>query len=187
MASASASNSSVKCVYCGEQHFSVSCLKIRSAREHKAVLLRSGRCFNCLKTNHKSKECNSSRTCRHCGRKNHQSICESNDPPSANKGHDRSNEVGALPQNVANGGHNEQNKGTVTTNSASLVKNQQTVLLQTAHALASANPGGSTVCVRILFDSGSQLSYVTERLRAQLGLRQTRIEKLHLNTFGNDG
>ena len=58
-------NSSIKCVYGGEQHFSASCLKIRSARECKAVLLRSGRCFNCLKTNHRSKECNSSRTCCH--------------------------------------------------------------------------------------------------------------------------
>jgi len=67
------------------------------------------------------------------------------------------------------------------------LKNQQTVLLQTAYAMAFATPGGATVCVRILFYSSSQLSYVTEKLQAQLGLKQTRIEKLHLNTFGNDG
>ena len=99
----------------------------------------------------------------------------------------RSGDVSALPHNAANGGRNEHDERTVTTNSVSLVKNQQTVLLQTAHALAFSNPSGSTVCIRILFDSGSQLSYVTERLRAQLGLKQTKIEKLHLNTFGNDG
>jgi len=103
------------------------------------------------------------------------------------QGHGRPSDVSALPRNVTNGGHNERDEETVTTNSASLVKDRQTVLLQTAHALAFAKPGGSTVCVRILFDSGSQLSYVTERLRAQLGLKQTRIEKLHLNTFGNGG
>jgi len=58
------------------------------------------------------------------------------------------------------------------------------VLLQTAWAVASSAPGSSGVTVRILFDSGSQLSYVTERLKGQLRLKSVKIEKLHLNTFG---
>ena len=61
------------------------------------------------------------------------------------------------------------------------------ILLQTAHAMASATAGGTSVPVRVLFDNGSQLSYVTERLQRQLNLKPTRIEKLHLNTFGRDG
>lgn len=46
---------------------------------------------------------------------------------------------------------------------------------------------GSSVPVRVLFDSGSQLSYVTERLQDRLRLKPIRIEKLHLNTFGTRG
>ena len=44
------------------------------------------------------------------------------------------------------------------TNITSVSKNNQTVLLQTAHAVALASPNGPSVPVRVLFDSGSQLS-----------------------------
>ena len=59
-------------------------------------------------------------------------------------------------------------------------------MLQTAHAMVSATPDGPSVPVRILFDNGSQLSYVTEALQRQLGLKLVKIEKLHLNTFGHN-
>ena len=49
-----AQNSSVQCVYCNEAHYSASCKRVTGSQEHKEILLRSGRCFNCLKTNHKS-------------------------------------------------------------------------------------------------------------------------------------
>jgi len=41
--------------------------------------------------------------------------------------------------------------------------------------------------VYVLFDSGSQLSYISEKLQCQLKIKPTRIEKLHLNTFGTAG
>ena len=44
----------------------------------------------------------------------------------------------------------------------------------------------SMCTVRILFDSGSHLSYVTEGLQHQLNFKQNRIEKLYLNTLGSD-
>ena len=42
------------------------------------------------------------------------------------------------------------------------------------------------VPVRILLDSGSQRSYVTEQLKEKLGLDSLRTETLNLNTFGDD-
>ena len=48
------SSGKVQCVYCGKDHFSASCSKISSITDHKSILLKSGRCFNCLRTNHKS-------------------------------------------------------------------------------------------------------------------------------------
>ena len=53
----------------------------------------------------------------------------------------------------------------VTVNATTSTKNHKTVLLQTAHAIALADPNGPSVPVRILFDIGSQLSYVMERLQ----------------------
>ena len=171
-----ASGSSVRCVYCHEAHYSASCTKFQTPRERKEILIKSGRCFNCLKANHKSRECESLKTCRHCKRKHHQSICDKANPSDSNSSD------GQIPNNA------QSNDGTLTsTNTTNVSKNRQVILLQTAHARASASAGGASVPVRVLFDNGSQLSYVTERLQRQLNLKPTRIEKLHLNTFGCDG
>ena len=39
--------------------------------------------------------------------------------------------------------------------------------------------------VRVLFDSGSQCSYIIKRFQSQLQLKTIQGEKLYLNTFGN--
>ena len=41
--------------------------------------------------------------------------------------------------------------------------------------------------VRILFDSGSKRSYITNELKEKLDLKPTKQETLHLNTFGEEG
>ena len=59
-----------------------------------------------------------------------------------------------------------------------------TVLLQTASAVARNEDGSKTTRVKILFDSGSQRSYVSDNLKSRLGLKSTKTKTLHLNTFG---
>jgi len=71
-----AGNGKVQCVYCNGEHYSASCEKVRGLKERRELLLKSGRCFNCLKNNHKSKDCSSQRNCRYCHKCHHQSICE---------------------------------------------------------------------------------------------------------------
>ena len=66
----------VQCAFCNEEHFSASCQKVTRVSKRKEILLKYDRCFTCLKPNHKLRECNSTKTCRHCHRKHHQSICE---------------------------------------------------------------------------------------------------------------
>ena len=61
------------------------------------------------------------------------------------------------------------------------------MLLQTARAVASDDNSGRSVNVRILFDIGSQRSYVTDALVRHLNLKPLRKEKLQLNTFGEPG
>ena len=41
------------------------------------------------------------------------------------------------------------------------------------------------VPIRILLDSGSQLSYITKTLKERLGLESIQKERLHVNTFGS--
>ena len=57
------------------------------------------------------------------------------------------------------------------------------VLLQTATAIARNEDGSKSTQVKILFDSGSQRSYVTDDLKSKLGLKSAKTEMLHLNKF----
>ena len=59
-------------------------------------------------------------------------------------------------------------------------------MLQTATAIATSEDGSKSIPVRILFDNGNQRSYVTDRIKARLGLTATSTETLHLNTFGEN-
>ena len=62
-------------------------------------------------------------------------------------------------------------------------KSKGCVLLQTATAVAINEDQSKSTTVRVLFDSGSQRSYITDGVRRKLGLKSTNIETLHLNTF----
>ena len=146
-----------------------------SSKPRKGILLRSGQCFNCLKTNHKSQDCGSTRICRHCNRKHHQSICEQVYLAGSNPGN-----------NTETSDNGSNSEAISSTNTSSVTKSQRTILLQTAHTLAFAEPSSPAVQVHILLDSGSQLSYITERLQCHLSLKHTKFEKLHLNTFGSN-
>ena len=68
-----------------------------------------------------------------------------------------------------------------------MAKESKLVLLQTVRALASNDTGSKSVNVRILFDTGSHTSYVTDSLVRQLNLKPQKREKLQLNTFGEPG
>ena len=73
---------------------------------------------------------------------------------------------------------------TVMTSSYNKMLKNQTVLLQTARAVAISSIGA--IPVRLLLDNGSQLSYITTSLQSKLKLESLRKERLHLNTFGSD-
>jgi hypothetical protein len=58
------------------------------------------------------------------------------------------------------------------------------VMLQTATAIATNEDGSKSTKVKILFDSGSQRSYITDCLKSRLNIKAKKTETLHRNTFG---
>ena len=58
-------------------------------------------------------------------------------------------------------------------------------MLQRAQAVALNEQNQKSIAIRILFDSGSQRTYITENLRDKLNLKPTRQGRLYLNTFGD--
>ena len=155
----------IKCAFCQNEHYSASCDVVREIAQRRNILERDKRCLNCLRFGHNAKECQNPKTCRHCQERHHQSICSLLDQPRPK------------PRDVPT----EETKITTTTVGS---KAKGTVLLQTAKAMAFNEDNSKSTQVRILFDNGSQRSYVTSDLKSRLNLNPIKTETLHLNTFG---
>ena len=158
----------IQCVYCNGQHYSASCDKIVSFETRKKILGESGRCFTCLRKGHQARSCTNLRKCRHCSGNHHQSICSRNKTPENS-------------ETITT--ENDPPKETKTTTTAARLC-KETVLLQTARAFAKN--GARSIPVRVLFDTGSQRSYITNSVQAKLKLEPIKKETLHLNTFGDN-
>ena len=168
-------SSVIKCVYCEAPHYSASCAKVTDTKLRRNILFESKRCFKCLKPGHQVKDCRKPNGCRSCGGHHHQSICS-----NASIGSKR--ETNAEESNKQER-DNEEKPATRTT----CAKTKENVLLQTATATALNEDGSKSTTVRILFDTGSQRSYITDNLKTRLGLKTTKTKTLQLNTFGEKG
>ena len=145
--------------------------------------MRDRRCFMCLKKSHRASKCERTTNCRKCNKRHHQSICNLNkvqqerDPNSSEKSTQQHSP--AKDRTVETGSEN-----TATFSVANFVT-RSAVVLQTATAIARETNSSKTVPVRILFDGGSQRSYITKNLRDRLGLNAKKTETLNLSTFGD--
>ena len=166
----------IQCAYCGAPHYSASCDKVVSPRDRRDVLLKAGKCFNCLRSNHKVKNCRNKHSCRNCQGRYHHSICE------VQRENPRSPNSLSVPVSQTND-TNVKASNASTLNATT--KNRGTILLQTAQVMAVNPTNGQFRRIRLLFDNGSQRSYVTEGLCATLNLKTSRNERLQLNTFGD--
>ena len=171
---------SITCAFCSKSHYSASCEEVKDISQRKDILMRERRCFLCLKRGHRASECTRSIHCRNCKKRHHQSICASAKGPEDPEQKKPSNPE---PKKTSNPNTTQSDKPTSLT-AASFTQNPS-VLPQTATALARATPSSKAIPVRILFDGGSQRSYVTRDLKDRLGLRSTHTETLNLNTFGD--
>ena len=183
-------NRSIQCAYCQEYHFSASCDRVIDIIERKEILRRDRRCFMCLGKNHRSAQCDPNKKCRRCHGGHHQSICPAPKPSPQRNGHFHGKDD---DQN----GTKEQGQENNTRTSTAIdqpdqattitIKSRHKVLLQTAVTYAQAiNGSAKPVPVRVLPDSGSQRSYITNSLKKRLGLVPFKTETVNLNTFGDE-
>jgi len=141
-----------RCVYCQGEHYLASCSVVKTVKDRRSALIQGGRCFICLRTQHRTKDCEMHKKCRLCHGQHLQSLCEWAQPVEEPPPKD--NSVTKTASNTCN-----------------VSKVDQLVLLQTARALASNNETRREVTACVLFDKGSQRSYITNTLANQLRLR----------------
>ena len=67
----------LKCAFCLGEHKHEDCVKAKNVSERKQILLKYGRCCNCIKRGHLFRECKSIVTCKFCNGKHHSSLCRS--------------------------------------------------------------------------------------------------------------
>ena len=148
-----------KCVGCYEAtHPLYSCGAFAAmSHEHRLARVRKHNlCLNCLRQGHYASQCKSTRRCEECHGKHHTllhhdaSKAETKSSPAPTDESDK----GSIANHHTNGRHGS-------------------ILLMTCQVIIRA-PDGATVQVRALLDSGSEASFITERMAQQLRLSRRR-------------
>ena len=151
------------------------CNIITDISARRAILRKKGKCFACLKSGHIVRHCPASKfKCPKCGNSHHVSICESMKPPEAPIKPEQREQQPEVKK--------KETLTNVWANSGA------SVLLQTATAMAGNPnvPQQQKVQARIVFDSCSQKSYMSNRLKNSLELQPVNKQSLLVKTFGND-
>ena len=166
-----------KCSYCGEQHLSSKCNIVTDIAARRAILRKKGKSFACLKSGHIVRHCPSKFRCPKCGNNHHVSLCEGVKPKE-----------NPINPNQDQHPSPQDNQTPPSANVHVCVNSNTSVLLKTASAMVGKpnSPQQQKSKSRIVFDSCSQKSYISNRLRNALGLQPVSKQSLLVKTFGND-
>ena len=164
-----------KCRYCAKAHWSDQCPSFRSVNERKAKLQNS--CFRCLKEGHRSDECKLTKKCFYCGEQNshHRSLCPQKFKPKSTMAHAVNENVHTQESEIQSSQQNE----------SALLSANEVVLMQTALTTVTNLQASKSTETRLFLDSGSQRTYITERLCTELGLTVSDSDTLNVVTFGS--
>ena len=167
-------NEEFSCIFCGRKHRSKNCEIITKPETRKDILFKDRRCFICMKKGHISANCRNDMKCFKCKGRHHVAICTSKPSPTRRDSN---------PDNRSNDRDNSH--ANVVSNALLNVNKIDSILLQTARAKVCSTDEKECQNLRLLFDSGSQLSYISPRARNKLKLKTLGTKDMSLKTFGN--
>ena len=153
------------CVYCQGKHWRDECKKYATVAARKEKI--KGQCFICLKPGHHQKDCKANKVCVHCQQKNkhHRSLC-----------------INKFQEKPAETAHVVTETISPVTENTLLASDEQ-VLMQTATVEVENLEKSGKQTIRLLLDTGSQRSYITEQLADKLQLPIKGSETLTVYTF----
>ena len=153
------------CIYYNGKHWSDECKKYPTVAARKEKI--KGHCFICLKQGHHQKDCKTSKVCVHCQQKNkhHRSLCinKFQETPSGT--------ASVVTETIS----------TVTENT--LLASDEQVSMQTATAEVENLEKSRRQTIRLLLDTCSQQTHITEQLVEKLQLPIKGSETLTVYTF----
>ena len=153
-----------RCVFCSESHSPSNCVNVTDVKSRVALLRKKGKCFLCLSSGHLVSDCKADYICRLCNKRHNIAICDQRFAGSK-------------------AGKGETSNAHACADAHETVCNQ--ILLQTGGAeVYNAEDESYKAKARLLFDSGSQRSYITQSMTKYLNIRCLRKERLVIKTFG---
>ena len=160
------------CRFCNGQHWSDECQRYATVEERKQRI--KGSCFICMKQGHRLGECGLKKSCAYCHQWNnhHRSLCQQ-------KFGAENREGAHLVQEL----HADED---YSINENALLSSGEMVLMQTATADISNPHSKQMQNVRMLFDTGSHRTYITESLAKRLNLKRGDESEINLVTFGSE-
>ena len=177
------------CCYCQQHHPSNGCKMVTQVAARKQILRKTGRCFNCLRRGHIGRVCRSTNKCVKCSGRHHTSICErdseglTHSPPKGPANVPQPSGTLTPPTHPADLNPEAASYVATPTKSYFCADPGKVVLLQTAQAhIHNPHRPQCSIGVRLLLDSGSQRSYVTERAKELLALAPEREQRLSIAT-----
>ena len=157
------------CIVCrGDKHLPFACPQFKAMpRDKKMLVIRNNElCINCLKPGHFAKQCPSSYRCRKCNRSHHTMIHDDSRESANAMSPSAPTTPSQTPSITSPPGVNVQ-----VSSNASAGSNVPNTLLMTCQVQIQA-PDGTSVKARALLDSGSTMSFVSERIVQSLGLKR---------------
>ena len=178
----------ITCPFCQQDHFAGRCNIVTNVNTRKRMLQCQSRCHICTKRGYHSRNCKSKETCFRCKGRHHTSICERNKNSSRqHTNNDKSNDSKKSDDNKDSIGNNEQAQqpNTSRTVTNTVASNNKVVLMQTATVVVNSKQNNyNRVKRRLLFDGGSQRTYVLKTLVDAIEAKTIRTEYLAVRTFG---
>ena len=150
---------------------------VTNLESRRKILEEKGRCFLCLRSQHLCRNCLSGMHCFKCNGSHHTSICDAESASAAYKG------------KVSTGSQSDESSVTHTSSTGTLVnigysQSKGATLLHTAQAcVVQPDEEIPSHQVRLVFDSGSQRSYITENLCDALKLPVVGKDSLLIKAF----
>ena len=166
------------CLFCKGEHNPNHCNVVKDKGKRYSIVRDERVCFKCLNRHSVSKSRSSKSRCKVCHRKHHTSLCQNLDPPLLVS----SNEFASI--NKISGGPTTDKTAAPSVPSCHISDSGRhtPVLLKTA--VASVGSHNNHISAKILFDEGSQLSFITSDVASKLDLKPETQETISLSTFG---
>uniref|UniRef100_A0AAF5Q6X3 DUF1758 domain-containing protein n=1 Tax=Wuchereria bancrofti TaxID=6293 RepID=A0AAF5Q6X3_WUCBA len=159
------------CIFCNKNHWDNECPNCLTAKQRFERLKELKACTNCFRTKHATSDCKQKRRiCFHCKGQHNTALCYKK------------------YCSLNNGSSKEETNSTIITNLLNQpINHQGKKVLLICKEIEAVNP--SKLDIRedalVLFDPGSQSSFISRKLASRLGLAETTKEELKLFSFGN--